>query len=578
MAGIDRSIETRDLRVELEVRFPKEKCRTACFFLLTSALFSISVTTDAGASNATFVLEEVDGAPEHTYRLLYVPDANALFVTTRNGTVHKFDGARWQLALDTKRNLICFPNSDSQGNIYISTWNRLYRSSDHGNTWSLVFSYPWCRIWHIADLRNGTLIGDNWVSPQGPYLWRSDNWGKDWYLWKNFTRMFPQYAKQSPRHEEGSYLLRHLHYVAYDNYTGNIIASAGDDVRLLFTTSDGKTWEETECEAYTGMMVLEDRILYGPDHNYGLTIYDRKTDTYRVLYRKFGTEDIDIIRIDDFVYDIKTGIVYAGVIAARAQDHYGIICSLDRGETWNTLYRKEATIGKYPSVVWLSLFDGYLYVSMGYEPEARLYRAPLVLPLECHSVDSQANDVQAHIKLLNQTHGSIDLVESDTDQSGRCTFLLQQTGTYTLKTIFQGTQVNSTTITLTTRERVTVILQCQIYNLTVSIKDQHSKALPKAEVTVKWPNGTAIRTLQTNEDGLATFHKIPIGSYTATATHQQLSASQRIDLKEDVLISMRIAVPQSSTSRFIEVLLVIITLTVMYVIYRHTRSRVKKKL
>jgi len=340
--------------------------RFLSLFILISVVFLIPKLY----YQATFTLEEVDGAPKHTWRLLYSPRANALFVATCNGTVHKFDGENWQLVLDTKMNRYCFLNLDSYENIYVSTLDKLYRSADDGKTWALVFERPvalWrFRIWHIADLENGTLLADNWVH-QGPYLWRSNDCGETWYLWKNFTEIFPQYAKPSPT-IEGALLLRHFHLIAYDKYAKKIIVAAGDDVKHLFITFDGETWEEVEYGGFHNAMIFEDKILYFPSHGYGITVYDKDTDTYRIVYRKFGTSEV--IRIDDFVYDPETGITYAGVI----ERNYGIICSLDKGETWTTMYRMEAADHV---LVFLSIFHDYLYISMGYENYGKIYRVPL---------------------------------------------------------------------------------------------------------------------------------------------------------------------------------------------------------
>jgi len=341
---------------------------------ITMMIIFAFVTYIHPSAGQTFTLEEVTAAPEDTWRMLYVPKADALFVATYHGTVHRFDGENWQLVLDTGRNCYSFLNYDSYGNIYVSVFGRLYKSNDNGNTWSIVFEYSKesFQIWHIADLGNGTLLGDNWVY-NCPYLWRSDDSGETWYLWKNFTELFPQYAKPSQQFP-GAYLLRHLHLVAYDNYTGKIIVSTGDDIKHLFITSDGETWEVVETGGHTGIMIFEDRILYGPDHKDGLIVYDKSTDTYRVVYKKFG-DSLHNVRIDNFVYDDKTGIIYAGIIALP-NDNYGIISSSDRGETWNTIYHGgKATEDTF--FVFLSIFRRQLYVSMGYLYHGKLYRTPL---------------------------------------------------------------------------------------------------------------------------------------------------------------------------------------------------------
>jgi len=333
---------------------------------------------------ATFALEEVVGAPEYTWRLLYSPTADALFVTTYNGTVYKFDGSTWQLVLDTGINRFCFLNLDSYGNIYVSIAfenykeGRLYRSNDSGNTWSIVFRIKNLQIWHITDMFNGTLLADNWVW-QGPFIWRSDDKGENWYMWKNLTEVFPQYAEPSTRFPP--YLIRHIHFVVYDQYAGKIIVGTGDDVKHLFITSDGETWEEIkEYGGYHNAMVLEDRILYCPSFLHGITIYDKNTDTYRIVYSTFGV-DKKPFRIDDFVYDNSADIIYAGIMAYPGgyyqQTDYGIVYSSDRGETWNTKFQGKATEEISWFLVFLSIFHDYLYVSMGPENDGKIYRIPL---------------------------------------------------------------------------------------------------------------------------------------------------------------------------------------------------------
>ena len=196
-----------------------------------------------------------------------------------------------------------------------------------------------------------------------------------------------------------------------------------------------------------------------------------------------------------------------------------------------------------------------------------------ILTLKCHTVDSKDNDVKTHIELWSQDH---ILSAKDTNESGWCTFELREIKNYTLKVTFQGSQVNKTTITL--NQKVTIILlHCQVYDLTVAVKDENDKALSNAEVMIQRPDDAIIQTMRTDENGLATFRQLPIGSYKVTATYGEISSDQKIVLDEDKTLSIRIILPSYqiflTTRSLVFIFLIIASLTIAYVTYRHFKIK-----
>jgi len=64
---------------------------------------------------------------------------------------------------------------------------------------------------------------------------------------------------------------------------------------------------------------------------------------------------------------------------------------------------------------------------------------------------------------------------------------------------------------------LTVTVNARVYDATISVKDPLGLPIGGAEVTVTLANGTTTRTL-TAQNGTATLHMIPLGTYQGTVS------------------------------------------------------------
>ncbi|OIO51829.1 hypothetical protein COY93_01575 [Candidatus Uhrbacteria bacterium CG_4_10_14_0_8_um_filter_58_22] len=220
------------------------------------------------------------------FRLDYDPitDTLLLAVVETDGS-----GSIWRLSNDEtvervlmggERTNEIFLGSDSRGTVYagFAGPGTLYRSADRGVTWQQVASGIDGTFWGLTDDGNGTLWG-SLHSYNSALLYRSTDDGLTWQVWRDFQRMFPEYAV-TYREGDGRFKLRHLHDVAYVD--GQLFVGVGDVARFTVKSDDGGlTWRQVWSEGFTAhVQVPGNGLLLGPDRlqSQGLARYDFGTD------------------------------------------------------------------------------------------------------------------------------------------------------------------------------------------------------------------------------------------------------------------------------------------------------------
>ncbi len=260
-------------------------------------------------------------------------------------------------------------DGDSQGNIYVQHDNpvRLYRSTDALTTWQLVLQDMDGMFWQIADDGDHTLYG-TLHSFNTAILYRSTDEGVTWVPWKDFQKLFPEYAvwydPADPR-----YKLRHLHGVIYNEKNHLIIVGTGDVARFTFVSADdGATWKKIWDEGYTASTVMSggNRYLLCPDqlHNHGIALYDiwGKTlkETWSPIPFNYAGYCYSIINDD--------GIYYAAMHteaneATEVVPKSGIIVSPD-GERWYRFIEWQPLGHHARTNIWLADAPARIYASV----------------------------------------------------------------------------------------------------------------------------------------------------------------------------------------------------------------------
>lgn len=151
--------------------------------------------------------------------------------------------------------LFASPNGD----IYFSINNpkRTYRSTDQGKSWKKVNNVI---FWGMV-FRNNKVYGTFWSSNK-PILFRSKDNGKNWNVWKNFSKIFPEQRETYDYNNSQNWSkLRHLHdIVALED---RIILGTGDMTRwTLETTDHGKVGIRYGTKASQNIFMIKTKIIF----------------------------------------------------------------------------------------------------------------------------------------------------------------------------------------------------------------------------------------------------------------------------------------------------------------------------
>lgn len=257
---------------------------------------------------------------------------------------------------------------DSRGRVYVQHDNpcRLYRSEDALQTWELVHESP-CMFWQIADDGKGTLYA-TLHDYNAAILFRSTDDGFTWEPWKDFQKLFPEYAvRYDPADDR--YKLRHLHGVIYNEKSDLLIVGTGDVARYAFQSWDaGETWKRVWDEGFTASTVMSggNRYLLAPDqlHGHGIVLYDIWKGTVREVWNPtphgYAGYSYSMANVD--------GIYYAAFHTEANEveevvPKFGIIVSPD-GERWYR-FLEWGPLGNHARTdIWLAPAPGLVYASV----------------------------------------------------------------------------------------------------------------------------------------------------------------------------------------------------------------------
>ncbi len=312
------------------------------------------------------------------HQMYFYAPGDVLFMT-----VTEPDGLRalWRLNANGKAERVMAASNgggdlaifnDSQGNLYFQHERpcKLYRSADGFKTWREVIQGP-CMFWAMADDGKGTVYATlhDWNTAT---VYRSPDGGFSWEVWKDFQKLFPEYAAQYDS-KDNRFKLRHLHDIIYDAANRLFIVGTGDVARFAMQSlDDGETWHKLWDEGFTAHLHIGNgRYLLGPDqlHSHGIVLYDVKKGTVKEVWnpKAYGYAG--------YVYSMinAEGVYYAAIHTESNEvesvvPKFGVIASLD-GERWYRFLewgplthhaRTDVMLANAPGVVYASV-NGALY-------------------------------------------------------------------------------------------------------------------------------------------------------------------------------------------------------------------------
>jgi hypothetical protein len=221
---------------------------------------------------------------------------------------------------------------DRKGVLYVQYDNpwRLYRSKDGLKTWTEV-AKDVGMFWQIADDGKGNVYGAMHEYNRA-VLYRSQDDGFTWEAWRDFQRIFPEYAVTYDP-SDTRYKLRHLHGLIVNDKTGAIIVGTGDVARFAFRSDDdGLTWRKIWDEGFTASVAMSggNRYLLGPDqlHSHGIALYDVTRDTVKEVWNpiphNYAGYTYSMINVDGIYYvafhteanEVTTVVPKSGVIVS----------------------------------------------------------------------------------------------------------------------------------------------------------------------------------------------------------------------------------------------------------------------
>lgn len=233
-----------------------------------------------------------------------------------------------------------------------------YRSADNGKTWEIILPTKET-FWSMALGENGLYYGTAW-SWDSPWLYVSDENGKNWEVWKDFKKIFPEYTEQYDNN--GRSYLRHLHDVAI--HGNNMLVGTGDLARFTLLSQDGGvSWKKIWNEGFTAHLFLpNDRILLAGDKpSSPMAIYNFKTKKTSIAWSPSN------IGWSGYIYSLleKDNKYYlASHIENGVQLKYGVMGSCD-GLNWRVIW--ELQPNKSPDYNTAFLADGpgkIIYLSL----------------------------------------------------------------------------------------------------------------------------------------------------------------------------------------------------------------------
>lgn len=237
---------------------------------------------------------------------------------------------------------------------------RIYLSTDHGKSFKHIKTIEQASAlwWSLASDRQGNLyVGE--YGPKGRGIsrnvWKSTDYGKTWSV------IFQAPDKESV----------HIHRVAVDPFTNYIWVTYGDEYRGIFVSRDsGSTWTKVGKIDPTGVVFTPEAIYWGEDSDEGMvTSFNRQTAKFETLLMasRFGN-------FGGSIYDLavgKSGVIYAPTMQYPKETHNASLW-VGKGDHWQllmTLDRKPVRGNGIPVIGGPDRF-GMLYIT-GYRIKDR---------------------------------------------------------------------------------------------------------------------------------------------------------------------------------------------------------------
>lgn len=238
-----------------------------------------------------------------------------------------------------------------------STFNKIEKSTDYGETWTAVGSVGVSSITAIFKVSTGHLV----VVQADGFVYRSDE------NEQNFTQVHKTHGAHqgvSNSHQYGDWLflsdygtlgtkaysstdggatwrtiftspepsVGHCHDVKYDPYEGLIWIATGDRInvaRIYFSDDWGKTWQTHSYDTryrVTAIMPLPDCVLFGSDEANELLVYkhtrpERGTSGTDLVLERFWSPKKYLNEPDAFTWVSVPAITYG----ANARAYFGVL-------------------------------------------------------------------------------------------------------------------------------------------------------------------------------------------------------------------------------------------------------------
>lgn len=246
---------------------------------------------------------------------------------------------------------------DSRGNIFAGNIADLlhgviYRSTDNGETWSVVCTSEGSGWWRMCEDPSGNLYaseysqGNRDANELYAYnIWKSSDGGANW------TKFYTAPQQSLPGALDG---IRHIHHVSCDRQ-GNLFMGMGDPTFAIPATyayrlnNDGTLGTLMSTDANGYISFAQDstgkRYFGGDQTPEKVYTYDINTSTQSVLlqlstyyssYFSTGVFDI-VVGADDVVYAVTNGL--GGVKPSV------VVASADQGATWTLLKYNNDLVG-----------------------------------------------------------------------------------------------------------------------------------------------------------------------------------------------------------------------------------------
>ena len=208
----------------------------------------------------------------------------------------------------TSDNVVQKLAADTKGNIYIGTNGKIYKSSDTGLTWQLIYDHGSKLMIQQIEFYKDMIIAT--LDQNGVVI--SHNYGKDWTF-----KWLPQsnYRALAILNENEFFVSCYMELNLPFIYCG-----------VLSTKDGGNSWTEINSETssiyFTSMKILTDgSLIAGADYGKIYKSVDKGMNWKQLTCGMFSTE-------------INSLVIYDNTIIASSF-YSGVIASYDSGELWN---------------------------------------------------------------------------------------------------------------------------------------------------------------------------------------------------------------------------------------------------